>query len=279
VDILMRGEQVLSRVVFRISAGFLVGTLVLLATALSLSEYYLSEAQRLAAAGDAQGSLEASQRAARLDPFDVEALQTQAFFLEQQGRYEDAATLLRRATERDPHNYITYLMLGNLQLGELDDPDAAVESYRDALRLNPEESTAREILARELIRQGELGQAREEYERLSEEGDISAQGLYDLGRIYVRTGAPDKGLQAIKRAKRRAESELVELEGPAKEEQRQAVESMQLAIADALVVQGRYDKAREVIAQSSSEQAPALLQLLDSNPDAYRESVVTSEIY
>ena len=256
-----------------------MGALVLLATALSLSEYYLVEAQRLAAAGDVPGALEASWRAARLDPFDIEAPETRAFLLAQQGRYEEAAASLREATERDPHNYITYLMLGNLQLDELDDPEAAVESYRDVLRLNPEESTVREVLARELIQQGELGEAREEYERLREEGDISSQGLYDLGRIYVRTGAPREGLQTIKHAKRRAQRELEELEGPLKEEQRQLVESMQLAIADALVVQGRYDKAREVIAQSSSEQAPALLQLLDSNPDAYRESVVTSEIY
>jgi tetratricopeptide (TPR) repeat protein len=265
--------------VLRISAGFLVGVLVLLATALSLSEYYLGEAQRLAAAGDLPGALEASSRAARLDPFDIEALETQAYFLVQQGHYEEAAVYLREATERDPHNYITYLMLGNLQLDELDDPDAAVESYRDVLRLNPEESTVREVLARELIQQGELGEAREEYERLREERDISSQGLYDLGRIYVRTGAPREGLQAIKQAKRRAERELEELEGPLKAERRQLVESMQLAIADALVVQGRYDEARKTIAQSSSAQAPALLQLLDSNPYAYRESVLSSEIY
>ena len=252
---------------------------MLLATALSLSEYYLGEAQRLAAAGDAPGALEASRRAARLDPFDIEALETQSFFLVQQGRYEDAAVSLREATERDPHNYITYLMLGNLQIGELDDPDDAVESYRAVLRLNPEESTVREVLARELIQQGELGEAREEYERLREEGDISSRGLYDLGRIYVRTGAPREGLLTIKHAKHRAERELEVLKGPLKEERRQLVESMQLAIADALVVQGRYDEARKTIAQISSEQAPALLELLDSNPDAYRESVVTGEIY
>jgi hypothetical protein len=54
---------------------------------------------------------------------------------------------------------------------------------------------------------------------------------------------------------------------------------MELAKADALVVQGRYDEARQVISQSSSEQAPALLQLLNSDPEAYRESVVLSEIY
>jgi tetratricopeptide (TPR) repeat protein len=269
----------LSRVVFRISAGFLVGALVLLASALSLSEYYLGETQRLFAAGDAQGALDASRMAARLDPFDTEALETQAFLLVRQGRYEDAAASVREAIERDPHNNSMYLMLANLQLYELDDLDAAVESYRDVLRLNPEDSTVREALARALIQQGELGEAREEYERLREEGRISFQGLYDLGRIYVRTGAPEEGLQTIKRAKRKAESDLGELEGPLEAERRQLIESMQLAIADALVVQGRYEEAREIIAQSSSEQAPALLQLLNSNPEAYRESVLTGEIY
>jgi predicted Zn-dependent protease len=170
-------------------------------------------------------------------------------------------------------------MLGNLQFNELDDPEAAEENYREVLRLNPKETTIRDALAQVLIEQGKLGEARDEYEKLREEGDLSFQGLYDLGRIYVRTGQPVEGRQAIERAKRRAESRLDELEGPLKEQREQLIVSMQLAIADALVVEGRYDKAREIIAQSSSPQAPALLELLNSNPDAYRESVVTSEIY
>jgi tetratricopeptide (TPR) repeat protein len=269
----------LSRVVFRISAGFLAGALVLLATALCLSEYYLDEGRRLSAAGDVQGAIDASRTAARLDPFDTEALETQSFLLEQDRRYEDAAGVLREAIERDPHNYIPYLMLGNLQLNELDELDAAEESYRDVLRLNPRENTVREALAQVLIQQGELGEARDEYERLREDEKISFQGLYDLGRIYVRTGQPEEGLQAIKRARQRAESGLDELEGPLKQARQELLQSMQLAIADALVVQGRYSKAREIISRSTSPQAPALLQLLDSNPDAYRESVVTSEIY
>jgi tetratricopeptide (TPR) repeat protein len=266
-------------VVFRVSAGFLVGALVLLATALYLSEYYLEEGRRLSAAGDVQGAIDASQTAARLDPFDTEALETRSFLFQQQGRYEDAAGALREAIERDPHNYVPYLMLGNLQFSELDDLDAAEESYRRVLELNPKESTVREALARVLIQQGELGAAREEYEKLREEGEISFQGLYDLGRIYVRTGQPKEGLKAIKEARRKAQNGLDELEGPLKQERQQLLVSMQLAIADALVVQGRYGKAREIIERSPSEQAPALLQLLNSNPDAYRESVVTSEIY
>ena len=277
--ILMRGEQVLSRVVFRVSAGFLVGALVLLAAALSLSEYYLEEAQRLSAAGDSQGAIDASRTSARLDPFDTEALETLSLLYAQEQRFEDAAEALREAIGRDPHNYIPYLMLGNLQLNSLDDLDAAEESYREVLRLNPKESSVSEALAQVLIQQGELGEARDQYEQLRAEEQISYQGLYDLGRIYVRTGKPKEGLQAIKRARERAKSGLDELEGPLRTQRQELLVSMQLAIADALVVQGRYGKAREIISKSNSPQAPALLQLLESNPDAHRVSVVTSEIY
>jgi tetratricopeptide (TPR) repeat protein len=269
----------LSRVVFRISAGVLVGALVFLATSLSLSDYYLEEETRLLAAGDLQGALEAAQMAGRLDPFDPEPLEGKSFVLQQQGRYEDAANALRNAIERDPHNYVLYLMLANLQLSQLDDLDAAVESYRDALRLNPNATAASNALAQTLMRKGDLGEAKEVYENLEEEGRISFQGLYDLGRIYVRTGEPGKGLEAIRRAKQEAEAGLNKLEGPFKAQRQELKVSMELAIADALVVQGRYSEAREVIARSSSEQAPALLQLLNSNPEAYREAVVSSEIY
>ena len=269
----------MSRAVFRIAAGFLVGALVFLATALSLSEYYLDEEARLLAAGDLQGALEAVQTAARLDPFDPEPLKGKSFILQQQGRYEDAASSLRNAIERDPHNYILYLMLGNLQFTHMDDLDAAVKSYRGALRLNPNATVASNALAQAHMRRGDLGAAKEVYERLETEERISFQGLYNLGRIYVRTGEPGEGLESIERAKREAETGLRRLEGPLKTQRQELIESMELAIADALVVQGRYAEAREAIVGSSSEQAPALLQLLNSNPEAYREAVVSSEIY
>jgi tetratricopeptide (TPR) repeat protein len=278
-DILLRGELVLSGVVLRISAVFLVGALVLLATALTLSEYYLNEERRLAAAGDVSGAIEASRMAARFDPFDTDALEDQSVLLQQQRRPEEAAVVLREAIERDPHNYLPYLRLATLQVYTLDDLDGAVETYRDSLRLNPGATAGSEALAQALIKKGDLGAAKREYERLKQEGRISYQGLYDLGRIYVRTGKPGEGLKAIQQAKRRAEDQLDELEGPLDAQQRELIESMELAMADALVVQGRYDEARKVIRKSSSEQAPALLHLLKSDPEAYRESVVMSEIY
>ncbi|CAN5685152.1 hypothetical protein BH20ACT12_BH20ACT12_00880 [soil metagenome] len=266
----------MSRVIFRLSAGFLVGVLALLATVLYLSDYYTGEQQRLAAAGDVTGAMEASRRAVRLDPFDIEALQAQSFLWRQQREHDRAVLALKEAIERDPNNYLPYLTLANLRLAR-GDLDAAVKSYRDVLELNPNAVGASSSLAQTLAMQGKLGEAREVYEVLEEQHRITSQDRYDLGRIQVRTGEPLEGVKNIKRARRVAAAELNRSRRPL--QQRQLLVSMDLATADALVVQGRYGQARGILAQSPSEQAPGLLELLNSDPAAYREQVITSDIY
>ena len=268
----------MSSVIFRISAGFLVGVLALLATALYLSDYYTAEQQRLAAAGDPQGAMEASRKAVRLDPFDTDALEAQSFLLQQQQKYDDSAQALRVAIERDPNNYLPHLMLANLQFATKD-YDAAEKSYRDVLRLNPNAGIASNSLAQALMRQGKLEEAAKAYEKLKKDKRIDFQGLYDLGRIQVRTGEPLEGLKNLKHARHMAAADLDKLKGPVKKQRQQLLVSMDLDIADALVVQGRYGQAREILAQSPSEQAPGLLGLLDSDPEAYREQVINSDIY
>jgi tetratricopeptide (TPR) repeat protein len=263
-------------VIFRLSAGFLVGVLALLATMLYLSDYYTGEQQRLAAAGDVAGAMEASRRAVRLDPFDTDALQAQSFLWRQQKKYDRAALALREAIERDPNNYLPYLTLANLRLAT-GDLEAAVKGYRDVLELNPNAVTARSSLAETLAMQGKLGEAKEEYEALEEQHRITYQDRYDLGRIQVRTGEALEGVKNIKRARRRAAAELNGPRRPVREQQ--LLVSMDLATADAFVVQGRYEQARRILAQSPSEQAPGLLELLHSDPAAYREQVIDSDIY
>lgn len=266
----------MSRVIFRLSAGFLVGVLALLATVLYLSDYYTGEQQRLAAAGDVAGAMEASRKAVRLDPFDTDALQGQSFLWRQQKRHDRAVLALKEAIERDPNNYLPYLTLANLRLGT-GDLDAAVKGYRDVLELNPNAVSARSSLAQTLARQGKLQEAKEEYEALEEETSITYQDRYDLGRIQVRTGEPLEGVKNIRRARRMAAAELNRPHTQVGE--RQLLVSMDLATADAFVVQGRYGQARRILAQSPSEQAPGLLELLNLDPAAYREQVINSDIY
>ena len=265
----------MSSVIFRLSAGFLVGVLALLATLLYLSDYYTGEQQRLAAAGDVAGAMEASRKAVRLDPFDTDALQAQSFLWRQQKRRDRAVLALKEAIERDPINYLPYLTLANLRLG-MGDLDAAVKGYRDVLQLNPNAVSARSSLAQTLARQGKLQEAKDVYEALEEEMSISYQDRYDLGRIQVRTGEPVEGVKNIRRARRRA----AKLNRPPRQGgERQLLVSMDLATADAFVVQGRYGQARRILAQSPSEQAPGLLELLNLDPAAYREQVINSGIY
>ena len=266
------------RMVFRLSVGFLVAVLALLAMSLYLSEYYLGEERRLIAAGDLQGGLEAAQKAGRVDPFDPEPLEDVSYILRQQGRNEEAVGALREAADRDPNNYIIYLELASLQ-SALDDLTGAGENYRKVLELNPKAYAARSGLADLLLRRGDLEGAKREYEEIEEAGEISYTDLYDLGRIYVRTGEPKEGYKTIKRAQRQASKEAETLEeGSLKVQRQRLVEAMDLALADALVVWGSYGRAAKVISNSSSEQAPGLLRLLETDPEAYREQVVNSDI-
>ena len=268
----------MSRVIFRLSAGFLVGVLALLAALLYLSDYYTGEQQRLAAAGDVAGAMEASRKAVRLDPFDTDALQAQSFLWRQQKKQDRAILALRDAIERDPNNYLPYLTLANLRLA-IGDLDTAAKGYRDVLELNPNAVAASSSLAQTLVRQGKLREAREKYEALEEEKSITYQGRYDLGRIQVRTGDPLEGAKNIRHARRMAVAEMNGPRRPVGGRQRQLLVSMDLATADAFVVQGRYGQARRILAQSPSEQAPGLLELLNVDPAAYREQVINSDIY
>lgn len=279
VDILRRGRKVLSRVSFKISVGFLLLALTLLAGALSLSYYYLDKQGRLTAAGDLKGAMDSARKAERLDPFSPDPLEAESYIQQQQGHVKEAADSMRQAAARDPNNYAAYLFLGNLQMYSLDKLDAAGASYRKALRLNPKSSDAIQGLAQALLRKGDLKGSRKQYEKLKEEKSISPQGLYDLGRIYVRTGKPVEGEKTIKLARRRLLDELKTMDGSQKTQTEDLLRSMTLAIADALVVQGNYDKARSILENSDAQQAPAILQLLNSDPEGYRKSVENSAIY
>jgi hypothetical protein len=103
--------------------------------------------------------------------------------------------------------------------------------------------------------------------------------LYDLGRIYVRTGEPEKGVRALRKTRSRAEDGLKGLAGQQRQQQLDFLTSVDLAIADALVVERRYSLAYQIVASSSAEQARTILSLISSDPEGYRQTVVNSDVY
>jgi tetratricopeptide (TPR) repeat protein len=278
----------LARVVFKISVGLVTGALILVAISLYMSNYYLKEQVRLAQAGDLPGARIDVERAALLDPFSPAPPTSMAYLELRQGRAEPAAEDLREAIRRDPANYKNYVELGNLQRQQLADPKAAAESYREALNHNPHDTALVSRLAEALLSTGDLEGAKAQYEYLQGLGRIPVEGLYTLGKIQVRLGDPTEGITIFKAAQRMADRELESgsLNEQQKTQRKALIDSLDLAIADALVVRGSQAgqdyrdtaAAREVLSQSSAEQAPSILALLDEDPESYRKSVLDAPI-
>ena len=278
--ILVGRERVLTSAVFRISVGFASGALILLAVSLYLSNRFLEDQQWLAETGDLQGARGKVEWAARLDPLSPAPLSAEAYLELRQGQPEAAANAFDRAIRRDPNNYRNYEALGNLQRQQLDDPEAAVESYREALSRNPYAATLISRLGEALVATGDLEEAKTQYEWLHERGRgrIPLRDLYTLGKVQMRLDEPEEAIETFEEARERAEAELESSDEQQQDQQQEFLESLDLATADALVVQRSYDEARDYLAQSEAEQAPAVLALLDEDPEAYRKSVFDAPI-
>jgi tetratricopeptide (TPR) repeat protein len=273
----------LGRAVFKISVGFVAGALILLAVSLYLSNLYLKDQQRLAETGDISSAMEKVEWASRLNPFSPAPPSSEAYLELRQGRAEAAAAAFQDAIDRDPYNYKNYEALGNLQRQQLGDPEEAVKSYRKALERNPYAASVISRLGEALLAAGtsteNLEEARTHYEWLQERRRIPLKDLYTLGKIQTRLGEPGEAMETFEEAKERAGTELEEPSDESRQDQRRAFfDSLDLAIADALVVQGSLDEARAYLAQSEAEQAPTILALLDEDPVSYRQSVFDAPI-
>ena len=268
----------MARVAFKISVGFVTGALILIAISLFMSDYYLKQQARLTETGDLQSARLDVERAARLDPFSPAPPTSMAYLELRQGRPEAAAEDFREAIRRDPANYQTYLELGNLQRQQLNDPKAAVESYQEALRYNPHATAVVSRLAEALVSTGDLKGAKAQYEQLQDLGKIPLRDLYTLGRIQMRLDSPETAIKTLEEARTSANGQLGSLSESQKSQWEAFIESLDLAIADALVVQGSYAEAREYLSQSAAEQAPSILALLNEDPESYRKSVLEAPI-
>lgn len=267
----------MSNAVLRVSTGFVVLCLLLVSASIYVSDRYLEEYEERMVAGEVEEAGEYARTAERLDPVSSRPLELQATLLQQQGRAAEAEEALMRAVAREPNDYGLYLTLGDLQRQTLDRPEAAAESYRRALELNPRSSRSSAGLAGSLMSLGDLESAGDVYERLGEIHGLSVYNGYDLGRIQVRTGEPEEGLRTLQQARRQAEAELQREEGPTPVDEG-FVEQVDHAITEALVVQGDYQQATRRLEASGAEQAPAALQSMYYDPEGYRESILSDDL-
>ncbi|WP_047864625.1 tetratricopeptide repeat protein [Rubrobacter aplysinae] len=262
----------------RLSVMFVVVVLTVISASLYLSTRYLEEQQRLAITGDTEGAMHNVEMASRLDPFSADPLQAEANMLRNEGSNREAERALQGATGREPHNHEVWQELGDLRMDYMNQPLEAAESYRRALELNPRSSDTNVELATAYLSAGKLEKAKARYEQIPS-GELDVDQLYDLGRIYVRTGEPEKGVRTLQRARSRAENGLQGMAGQQRQQQLGFLTSVELAIADALVVERRYGEAYQIVANSSSEQAQTILALISSDPEGYRQTVISSDVY
>ena len=217
-------------------------------------------------------------RASRLDPFGPAPLISVANLELRQERPEAAVRAFEEAIDRDPYNHENRIALGDLQRQQLSDPEAAAQSYREALEYNPHAAAAISRLGDALLNAKDLEGAKAQYSWLRERGKIRLRDLYVLGRIQVQLEESEDAIETFEEARERASENLESLNESQKTERENFVKSLDLAVADALVVQGSYIEAREVLSQSEAEQAGAVIELLNDDPEGYRRSVLDAAV-
>jgi hypothetical protein len=96
----------------------------------------LRESEAQVREGDLTAALDSAQSAANVQPDSARPRLQQALILEKAGAYSTAARQARAATELEPLNWKSWLILSRVQ-AEAGDARAAVDSYRRAASLNP----------------------------------------------------------------------------------------------------------------------------------------------
>ncbi len=130
-------------VVIAVSALLIVfGALLIGRTA--LADHYRSQASHEVRT-DPRGAIERADDSLRLNDEALRTYYVKAAAEARLNRYQAARSVLREAIAREPHDFVTWGLLGDLAVRR-GDRAAARRYYRRALRLNPKDPSLRELV-------------------------------------------------------------------------------------------------------------------------------------
>jgi superkiller protein 3 len=148
--------------------------------------------------GDAPGALEMYEKALQLHPDDWKSLYQAGYCLERMGKPTDARDLYTKAIslikKGDPFGW-PYQGMARLLMD--DQSDAALDFAKEAVRLQPDESSNHLILAEVYERVGKLPEAIQEAEKAASQNPTDSESRYFLYKLYRQVGDP-RAPQALK---------------------------------------------------------------------------------
>ena len=145
------------------------------------------------------------ERAIEMDPLSLYLCKRMVSLLKGLKDYENAIAYGRKCLNIEPGDVESLTSLGDLYALSSHD-DLAILQYATVLNLDPENERIRLILATLMIKKGQLSEALEHLEILTEENPGHVIAQYYSGRIYLETGryqeAEEAFLQALQFNKR-----------------------------------------------------------------------------
>jgi len=158
-----------------------------------------------------------NRTAEAFSPFDASSLIDKADEEMQKGDLQKALAIYSEANIKEPHNPETLFKMG-YTLAQQERDDEALEYYKDALELAPDDKYIHQAMASLYRKMGEFASARNHLNRSLELDPNSAITFYNYGNLLLDMKHPDEAKGMYKNALRldpdfkEAKEELAKLE-------------------------------------------------------------------
>jgi TolB-like protein/Tfp pilus assembly protein PilF len=137
------------------------------------------------------------KRAIELNPNYPTAYHWYSIFLKDVGRYDEAASVIKRAQQLDPLSSVIAVNVSRLYQLQ-NNHEASIENSLKIIELDPNFAPAHEYLALSYVRQGRNSEAITAAEKAAELSNRSGVALGDLGYVYAVAGKRAEALAITK---------------------------------------------------------------------------------